>query len=72
MIVASVSQYTPYSQQGRLQPGDVIYTLNGQPVEGAADLNTLAAQLKAGVPAVLHLEREGTLMYLAFKLEGPR
>jgi serine protease Do len=72
VIVASVSQYTPYSQQGRLQPGDVIYTLNGKPVESAADLNALTSQLKAGIPTVLHLEREGALMYLAFKLEGPR
>ena len=38
-VVASVSHPVPYSQQGRLQPGDVIYSLNGKAIETVADLN---------------------------------
>jgi hypothetical protein len=33
------------------------------------DLNAAVATLTPGTPAVLQLERQGTLMYLAFRLE---
>ncbi len=69
VVVARVSSLTPYSQQGRLQAGDVIYSLNGKAVERVADLNTALTQLKPSSPAILHLERSGTLIYLAFRLE---
>jgi serine protease Do len=71
-VVASVSHLMPYSQQGRLQPGDVIYSLNGKVVETVADLNAAAAAFKPGTAAVLHLERSGTLIYLAFRVEQSR
>ena len=69
VVVATVSSHAPYSQQGRLQPGDVIYSLNGKIVETVADLNAAAAQFTPGAAAVVHLEREGTLIYLAFRVE---
>jgi serine protease Do len=69
VVVARVSELTPYSQQGRLQPGDVIYSLNGRVVESVADLNAALTQVTAGAAAVLHLERAGTLMYVAFRVE---
>jgi serine protease Do len=69
VVVATISSAAPYSQQGRLQPGDVIYSLNGKVVETIADLNAAAATLKPGTPAVLQLERQSTLMYLAFRVE---
>jgi serine protease Do len=68
-VVARVTPETPFSQQGRLQPGDVIYALNGQVVRSAEDLKAFAAQLKPGAAAVLLIERESTLMYLAFRVE---
>jgi serine protease Do len=68
-IVASVSPDSPYSQQGRLQAGDAIYALNGKAVAGIADLKAIAATLKPGAAAVLQIEREGRLMYLAFRVE---
>jgi serine protease Do len=68
-VVATVLPVTPYSQQGRLQPGDVIYTMNGKVVQNVADLNAIAAGLEPGGAAVLHLERQGTLMYMAFRVE---
>ena len=69
MRSTSSSSLTPYSQQGRLQAGDVIYSLNGKALESAADLNTALAQLKPISPAILHVERSGTLIYIAFRLE---
>ncbi len=68
VVVATVSAATPFSQQGRLQPGDVIYSLNGRAVESVADLNTAAGALKPSA-MVLQLERSGMLMYLAFRAE---
>ena len=61
--------WCPYSQQGRLQPGDVIYSLNGKVIETTADLNTATSTFKPGTAAVLQIERSGTLMYLAFRVE---
>lgn len=59
---------TPYSQQGELQAGDVIHAVNGTLVGGIGDLNKALASLKPGSATVLQIEREGTLMYLAFRL----
>jgi S1-C subfamily serine protease len=66
-IVASVSTESPYSQQGRLQPGDAIYSLNDKTITGLADLKAAVAGLKAGTAAVMQIERESRLMYLAFR-----
>jgi S1-C subfamily serine protease len=68
-VVARVTPDTPYSQQGRLQPGDVIYALNGKPVTSVDDLKGAASELKPSAAAVLLIERESTLMYLAFRVE---
>jgi serine protease Do len=68
-IVAAVSADTPFSQQGRLQAGDAIYALNGQNISGIADLKSAVSALKPGSAAVLQIERESRLMYLAFRVE---
>ena len=70
-VVARVTPESPYSQQGRLQVGDVIYALNGQVVRSADDLKVFAGQLKPSAAAVLLIERESTLMYFAFRVERP-
>jgi serine protease Do len=69
VVVATVSSAAPFSQQGRLQPGDVIYSLNGKIIDTVAELNTVAETLKPGTAAVLHLERSGALTYLAFRID---
>jgi serine protease Do len=69
-VVATVSSAAPFSQQGRLEPGDVIYALNGKPVDTVATLNSIADALDPGKPSVLLVERQGTLIYLAFRMEG--
>jgi serine protease Do len=68
-VVARVTPQTPYSQQGRLQPGDVIYALNGKAVSSVEELRTAMAALKPSAPAVLLIERDSTLMYLAFRVD---
>jgi serine protease Do len=68
VVVASVSPEAPFSQQGRLEPGDVIYALNGSAIGSVADLKAAAENLKPGMAAVLQIERDGELMYLAFRM----
>lgn len=69
VVVARVTPETPYSQQGRLQSGDVIYALNGKAVSGVEELKTAMAALKPSAAAVLLVERESTLMYIAFRVD---
>jgi serine protease Do len=70
VVVASVSPETPFSQQGRLTPGDVIYSLNGRAITSTAELASAAAQLPTGSAAALQIERSGRLMYVAFRLDA--
>ncbi len=68
-VIARIAPDAPFSQQGRLMPGDVIYALNGKTIESAADLRTVTATLKPSSAAVLQVEREGVLLYVAFRIE---
>jgi len=52
-----------------LQPGDVIHSLNGTPIETLAALRAALARLKSGDAVALHVERDGRLLYLGFDLE---
>jgi serine protease Do len=54
-----------------LNTGDVIRTLNGQPMTTLDRLRTALAALKAGAPVVLQIQREDRLLYVAFTLEQP-
>jgi serine protease Do len=69
-VVATVSSAAPFSQQGRLEPGDVIYSLNGKVVDSVATLNAIAAAVEQGRPSVLQVERQGVSLYLAFRMEA--
>ena len=68
-VIARVAPDAPFSQQGRLMPGDVVYALNGRTIESAADLRAAAGALATNAPAVLHLEREGILYYVSFRVD---
>lgn len=68
-VIARVAPDAPFSQQGRLMPGDVVYELNGRTVTSAADLRAAAEALKPGSAVVLHLERDGILYYVSFRVE---
>jgi serine protease Do len=69
IVVALVAAGTPFSQQGRLTAGDVIYAINRTPVDGVERLKSVLAALPPNAPFVLQVEREGTLLYLSFKVE---
>jgi serine protease Do len=53
----------------RLQAADVIYAVNRTPVNGLPQLRAALDALKPGAPVVLHLDRRGELMFLAFSVE---
>ena len=69
VVVANVSTEAFFSQQGELKPGDVIYALNGKAVGSIAELKSAADALTPGAAAVLQIEREGSLMFVAFRVE---
>jgi serine protease Do len=68
VLVASAAPDAP-AWRDPLLPGDVIYTLNQEPVPTLVRLRELLAARPAGRPVVLHVERAGELRYLAFELE---
>jgi len=52
-----------------LRPGDVIYAIDNEPTSTVASLRTALGQMKSGDAVVLQVERDGTLMYVAFEME---
>jgi serine protease Do len=68
-VIARVAPDAPFSQQGRLLPGDVVYALNGKVVESASALAGMAAALKPGTAAVVQVERQSGLLYVSFRIE---
>ncbi len=69
VVVASVSAMALDSDDGGLQPGDVIHAVNGQWVSDLAALRGIVDSAKPGAPLVLQFERGGVLMYLAFTVD---
>jgi serine protease Do len=67
-VVVVVAPDAPFSQQGKLQPGDIVRAINGTPVRNITDLKHLSAVLKAGSAVALLVERQGDLRYLAFRV----
>ena len=52
-----------------LSPGDIIHSINGQTVGNVKTLRDLVAQLKAGDPVVLLVERQGGLEFISFEMD---
>jgi len=52
-----------------LTTGDVIRTLNGQPMTTLARLRTALQSLPPGAPVVLQIQREQRLLFIAFTLD---
>ena len=69
VVVASASASALDSDNGGLQPGDVIHAVNGQWIADLPALRQAVDSAKPGAPVVLQLERRGGLMYLAFTVE---
>jgi serine protease Do len=54
-----------------LNTGDVIRSLNGEPMTTLDRLRTALAALKPGAPVVLQIQRDDHLLYVSFTLEQP-
>jgi serine protease Do len=68
VVVAAIpAEYTAFNPG--LKAGDVIYSLNRKKIASLEDLRTALADLKSGEPAVLQVESDGTLGYVAFRRE---
>ena len=50
-------------------PGDIIHSVNGSPVDNVADLRQKLRAVKPGDPIVLQIERDGALSYLVLDTE---
>ena len=69
ILVASTVQAAIDARDGGLAAGDVIYAVNRTPVQHLSALRAAIDALKPGDPVVLHLERRGELLYVAFSIE---
>jgi S1-C subfamily serine protease len=54
-----------------LSAGDVIRTLNGQPMTSLERLRKALKALPAGAPVVLQIQRDEKLLFLSFTLDQP-
>jgi serine protease Do len=52
-----------------LKPGDVIHSLNNEPVTSLAELRGRISVLKPGDAVVLQIEREGNMEFVSFELD---
>jgi serine protease Do len=69
VVVASTAARGIDAREGGLAAGDVVYALNRTPIASVSQLRTALDQLKSGDAVVLHLERRGELLLLAFTVE---
>lgn len=60
-FVRQVVSGTPADKAG-IQPGDVVISVNGKPVDGAVDLRRTLGALKPGTPITLQCNRRGKLL----------
>ncbi len=68
VVVAAKTQASAMLGEGP-EAGDVIHSVNGQPVEDVAALREKLRTLKPGAPIVLQIERDGALTYLVLESE---
>jgi serine protease Do len=66
-----VAARAPDAVYGRvaLMPGDVIHSINGEPIRGLDQLRSVLASIRVGEPVVLQVERRGQLQFMAFEME---
>jgi serine protease Do len=67
VVVAARAAGSPFSTV--LDPGDVIYAINGTPVTSVVALRQAVDRIKAGEATIVQVEREGHLRYLELELE---
>jgi serine protease Do len=67
VVISDLDPDSPAAQKG-LQPGDVIESIERQPVHAVVDFNRLAAQAKAKV--LLRVNRQGYSQWVVVRPEG--
>ncbi len=63
-VVVAALTLGPLGVESAFHTGDVIYAVNGQPVEGVADLRLVLSQFALGDAVVFHVQRSSQLIYL--------
>jgi serine protease Do len=67
VVVAKTSG--PNALIAKLQPGDIIRSLNATPMDSVEELRTAVRGLNSGDPVVLQIERDEKLQYVDFELD---
>ncbi len=68
VVVAAKTQAAALLGEGP-EPGDVIHSVNGQPVEDVASLREKLRDVKPGASVILQIERDGAMTYLVLESE---
>jgi S1-C subfamily serine protease len=68
VVVARKESYGAYDGEGPL-PGEVIYFVNGVPVDSVDSLRSVLEDLKTADAIALQVERLGSLHYLVLETE---
>ena len=68
-VVVAAGSITDLSSGTGLQPGDVIYSVNGSPVSTVDALKKKLDEFKPGASIVMQVERSSRLMFVALELE---
>ena len=68
-VVVAAGSATDLTTGTGLNPGDVIYSVNGTPVVTVSSLKTKLDEYKPGQSIVMQVERSGVLMFVTIELE---
>jgi serine protease Do len=68
-VVVAAGSTTDLTSGAGLQPGDVIYSINGVPMSTVEALKKRLDEFKSGQAIVMQIERSGRLMYIPIELE---
>jgi serine protease Do len=69
VVVAATLPDAPLSREGGLAAGDVIHAVNRMSIASVAELRAVLDKLGPDDAAVVQVERDGTLMFLGFRVE---
>jgi S1-C subfamily serine protease len=67
VVVARTSG--PNALKAKLQPGDIIRSLNATPMDSVEQLRAAVRGLNSGDPVVLQIERDEKLQYVDFEMD---
>jgi serine protease Do len=68
-VVVVARTLGPNAEKAKLQPGDIIRSLNATPMDSVEQLRTTVRGLNSGDPVVLQIERDEKLQYIDFEMD---